>query len=651
MKIPHFYRLQSGVAFLLMALLAACGGNADSTSSKAHVRLLNLSTGYESLDVYANNGDSETDTTLFTSVARDTLSAYVDLKSDTYTLKFRKSGTSGNLSAPSTNLASGSYITVIAYGGTNSFALDLLDEEVDNPGSGYTNVQVVNTSFDKSFDVYFTGSSDSLDDVSASISSVGSRTQSGVTKVSSGTFRARITRSGVKSDIRLNIPELTLPSAGVISIIIKETDGGVLVNAIVLPKQGQPTTYGNASSSYFRVLNMSSGYDPLDVYTADTDGSNETQRFSSVTRGTATAYASPLAATYSLRFRRTGAAGTLLSAAATLAEEKHATFVTYGATNHFSLLRIDEDVSAPDAGYVKLQVLNTTGADNLDIYLTDSADSLDNVSAAVSGAGPGTLSSVTTVRSGTYRLRVTKSGEKQDVRLDVPTITLRSQEILSLVLGEADGGVLLNAVLLPQQSDPVRIDNTNVRVRGAFGLPSGSLASLQIGSQQIVANRSARSFIGDTYSILPSGTVSVAVFVDNAQVGSQSVTLQPGGDYTMLVWSSGGTLRISALPDSNTASANQRPRIRLLNGASGLAAPLTLLANYSPVGEYIQTGTASGVAELLNGQEVRLDVISADSLATLLTRESVTLENDGVYTLFVAGGGSSSVTGILRRDR
>jgi hypothetical protein len=222
---------------------------------------------------------------------------------------------------------------------------------------------------------------------------------------------------------------------------------------------------------------------------------------------------------------------------------------------------------------------------------------------------------------------------------------------MSIVLSETTGGVLLDAVLLPQQADPVRLDNGNIRIRGAVGLPSGSLATVALGTTQIVSGRSARSFIADAYTILPAGTVSATVSVDGVQTLSQSLVLQPGRDYTLLVWGSSGSTRVTLISDSNFASTTQRPRLRLLNGASGLAAPLTLLAGYSPTAEYIQLGASSDVAELLFGTDVRLDVLDSDTLATVLTRESVTLLADGVYTLFVAGGGSSAVSGTLRKDR
>jgi hypothetical protein len=636
----------------VISAVAGCGGGADGSSGNTHVRLLNLSSGYVSLDLYANNGDDDTDQNLFSAVARGTLSAYSTFKSDTYTLKFRKSGTTGDLYSMAADLAGGSYTTLIATGATNRFTVGAINEDTDAPSTGYTKLNVINVTATTSIDVYLTGANDSLDDVTPTVASIGDGSQSGPVTVNSGTYRLRITASGSRTDVRLNVPSITMPSAGVVSLIVTPTDGGVLLNAILLPKQGQPTVYNNASSGQLRVLNVSTGYSPLDVYTTGSSSTDtEVQQFASVARGVATVYKSLESDTYALKFRRSGAAGDLLSVSATLPENKSITYVAHGPSSRFAVTQIDDDIAEADSGYTRIQVLNTTAVDSFDLYLTNTSDSLNDVSPTISGIVAATLTNWNIVRKGTYRLRLASSGSKTDVRLDAPAVTLEDKGVLTIILTETAGGVLASAVLLPQQAQPVTLDNGNVRIRGAVGLPTGSLASISVAGTQIVARRSARSFIGDSYTLMPAGTASVEVHVDDALVATGTVTLQPGGDYTLLVWSAGGTPRTSLIPDANLASATHLTKLRLLNGASGLAVPLSLAVDYSPVAEYIGVGAASDVAELSHDTAVRLDVIDSNTLATVLTREDVTLQPDGVYTLFIAGGGTSAVSGTIRKDR
>ena len=80
----------------LIASLAACGGGDDESTSDPKIRLLNLSTGYSSLDLMTNidsdDDDDEDDVDQLENVALDTVSEFATLDPDTYTIKLRRSG-------------------------------------------------------------------------------------------------------------------------------------------------------------------------------------------------------------------------------------------------------------------------------------------------------------------------------------------------------------------------------------------------------------------------------------------------------------------------------------------------------------------------------------------------------------------------------
>jgi hypothetical protein len=648
---PHrtLITLLRSLPLFCLVLLAGCGGNADGSSKKAQFRLLNLSTGYDSLDLYTNNGDQDSDTSQFSAVTTGSISSYASAKGDTYTVTFKKTGTSGSLLASQAALASDTHSTFVAFGALNQFSAVTLDEDIELPDSGSSKVRVLNAT-SMSLDVYLTGASDVLDDVSATIAGVASGAISSVVTKTSGSYRLRVTTGDSKSDLRLNVPQVSLPDKGVITVILTRASGGVLVNAVLLPQQGSPSTYDNTATAGIRVLNVS-GYDSLDLYSGTEDSSTDSLLFSAISRGTATSYSALKADTYALKFRKTGAAGNLLTTSTTLVEDKRVTYVAYGSTGGLHYFSIDEQEEAPATSYSKLQVLNGTTADALDVYLTGTDDALGDVSPAISAVSAGSSSGFTTLRSGTYRLRVASSGSKTDVRLDTPIVSLPSTGVLSLVLTEAGGGVLVSAVLLPQQGSPELFGNSTVRIRGAAGLTSGALVSIDVGGVQIATRRSARSFIGDTYITRDSGAVPVTIYVDDVVVGSGIVTLSPGMDYTLLAWDAGTSLQISLVPDDNRPSSTHKAKVRLLNAMSGSVVPLTLAVNYSPIAEYIVAGTVSTPAEVASGTGYQFDLTNAQTLAPQLTRESITLQADGVYTFFAAGGGSSTVTATLRKDR
>src|SRR5512138_2496013 len=79
-------------AVLAALFLSGCddGGGSD----RARIRLLNVSPGYTSLDLYANGEDDDTDQQRIAGVAYDTVSDYAELKSGTYDVKFKRAGVS-----------------------------------------------------------------------------------------------------------------------------------------------------------------------------------------------------------------------------------------------------------------------------------------------------------------------------------------------------------------------------------------------------------------------------------------------------------------------------------------------------------------------------------------------------------------------------
>lgn len=639
------------VPLLLSLLLVSCGGlSGGGDTGEAKIRLFNLSTGYKSLDLYTATEDSDSDTQLFTAVTMGSVSSYATMQSDEYALKFRRSGTSGNLHMASATLVEDVQVTYVAHGELNKFAVVGIDDSTDAPSSGYSDLQVLNLATVGALDVYLTGSDDSLDDVSTTVAGLAAGSQTAA-RVATGTYRLRVTPAGSKTEVKLNVPDITLPNQGVQALILVNTEGGVLVNAVVLPRRGEPTTYTNSGDAQIRVLNTSTGYETLDLYAEAAGTTVTTPTFAGVERGDTTEYAPARADTYSLKFRSSGTSGNLLVTGATLAEDKYYTYVAYGTTNRFAVIPIQEDVTAPDPGYTSIQIVNATSSDSLDVYLTGPDDTLSNVTATVSAVAPGTQTTRMTVRDDAYRLRITGAGSKTDLRLDVPEIVLESEAVVSLVLTDTHGGVLVNAILLPQRGEPIRFDNPNLRLRAVSGLSSGSTVSVTLGTTQVLTRRPARSFFPASYTQFTPGNTPVTVEVDDVVVTTGMLNLESGRDYTLLLWDEAGTMRMTLVSDANHVAEAGRARIRLLHGMSGLGTPVSMSMNYLPVAEFVEVGEASEHTELNPGTGYRLEVIDAQTLGPLLVREDVAMESGGVYTFFVAGGGGSAVAGTLRKDR
>ena len=265
---------------------------------------------------------------------------------------------------------------------------------------------------------------------------------------------------------------------------------------------------GGSGRTQVRLMNASPGYTSLDLYANATDDDTDRQSIAAVAYDTVSSYTELESGTYNVKFKRSGFTSTLQTASGKqLADDTHHTFVAFGSTGHFSSLQVGDDVTPPDSGRAKVQVLNVAEAGTLDVYLTESSVSLDDATPAVSGVAPGTSSAASTIDSGDYRLRVTGASDSDDLRLDVANITLDSRQVVSLILTATQGGVLVNALLLPQQGSLTKFANTQARIRGVAGTTSGPVV-MRVGGVGVL--NGAVGVVGN-YAQVEAGSVAVSL--------------------------------------------------------------------------------------------------------------------------------------------
>ena len=401
-----------------------------------------------------------------------------------------------------------------------------------------------------------------------------------------------------------------------------------------------------------RLLNLSAGYTSLDLMTnldSDDEDDDETQA-TGVALETVSDYATLDPDDYTVKVRRTGSGSVLRSfTGEELVEDTINTYVAYGEVGNFGALRIDDTLDEADASESKLNVANVSSAGSLDVYLTDSTTDLDDTTPVLSGVGASLAGLV--ADSGTFRLRVTATGDTSDVRLDVPAFTLADRGVATLILTSTQGGMLANAVFLPQEGQPTKFANTKARVRGAVGLANGANASIQIGGQSVLSAATA-GVIGSRYTLLDAGLVPVTLTVNGAAVPVANLSLTAGADYTLLVWNNADGPQASLILDDNRlpAGGSVMTKLRLLNGMSTLAAPLTLSVDFSPVIEGTMLGQVSDEIEISAGTDRQFDVSNTSTAQNVLTRSAITLQGNSVYTFFMTDNGVTAI-GVLRRDR
>jgi hypothetical protein len=407
---------------------------------------------------------------------------------------------------------------------------------------------------------------------------------------------------------------------------------------------------GGSKHAQLRMLNVSPGYTSLDLYANGGDDDTDQQRIAAVALDTVSSYTELDSGSYNVKFKRAGDTSTLQTISnQQLADDTHTTFIAFGSTGHFSALSVNDDVTAPDSGLVKVQLLNAAEAGTVDVYLTESSVSLDDATPVFSAVTAGGTGAATTIDSGEYRLRVTGAGDSDDMRLDVPSITLDSKQVITLILTATQGGVLVDVVLLPQQGSMTKIANTKARVRGAIGIANGTQVTLRVGAASLL-NNNAVGVVG-AYAQVDAGSAAVALGVNGVAVTVPNQTLTAGGEYTLLVWSNADGTQTTLISDDNRLpSSSSKAKVRIMNGLSALNVPVTLFVNFFPELENIPLGEASAFAEVDDGTDYQLDVSNADTADPLLTKTEVTLLASGVYTLFMSSSGGT-VSGTLRKDR
>ena len=402
-----------------------------------------------------------------------------------------------------------------------------------------------------------------------------------------------------------------------------------------------------------RLLNLSPDYPSLDLYVNAADGKGDSLKLEGVGFETISEYKKSDASTYSVVMKRNGVtAGTL----GTLPEQKqadgtHATYVAYGATGKFGLLRVNDDVSAANENKTKVTILNTAQAGTVDVYLTDPTVALTDGAATVAALPPGSSTGTLFLDSGNYRLRVVGTGDTEDLRLDLSDVTLGSKGVVTIILTGTTGGATVGAVVLPQQGAPSIRHNVNARVRGAIGTTAG--VNLGIGGVTLLTGAAA-GVVSSHYSFVPAGAAAVSLQVGGAAVSVPTQQLVAGGDYTVLVWSNGSGPQFSLLADNNeTPSASTKTKLRVLNGISGPGTPITLAVDFLPVAEAVAVGTSSAYSEFDGTVDAavgyQLDVSDANTTTNLVSKSVVVLTAGNVYTLLVSG--DTTINATVRKDR
>jgi Domain of unknown function (DUF4397) len=343
------------VALLLAGVfLDGCG----SSGGNAQIRVLNTSIDYTSLDLYLNNGT--TNTREITAAAYGTLGNYLSVGAASFTVEFTSNNVQSSLKSVNENLAKNTHRTYVAYGNSGKFGTLEILEDQDQPSASYTKVQLLDAALDAgSVDVYLTDPSVAITNSSPTFSGVagGTIASAGFVTVNSGTYRIRVTAAGSQTDIRLDsVTGITFSSQEILSIVVTGTGGGVLVNAAVLPQQGTQTIVTNP---YVRVR-AAAGIPPGSNLTANLGGTN---LLGSAAANTVSQYALVTAGTQTLNLTLNGTALPASSQTLTAGEDYTVLVLNGPSVSGTTTTLVTDDNRFPSTStYAKIKLVNAMSA-------------------------------------------------------------------------------------------------------------------------------------------------------------------------------------------------------------------------------------------------------------------------------------------------
>jgi len=420
--------------------------------------------------------------------------------------------------------------------------------------------------------------------------------------------------------------------------------GSVLLMGAVLVGCGGGGDSSDVGS--VRLVNATLTHPSLDLL------QNSSMAVSATQVDTISGYVNVATGSPALQLNDAGASTALVTTSATITSGQHYTLLAYESGGSVRTSLLTEDFSAPTSGTGQLRIYDTaTDAGALDVYITDPATDLATVSTPTTVFSAQTYaqsSSLLSYAPGTYRVRVTVSGNKTQLLLDMPAVVIADQQVITIALTPAAGGILLDGSMLIQQGAYTAARNTTARVRLAAAVAGGVSVAASAGSS-VIDSFALAPAVG-AYAIVPaSGALNVSV--NGSSIAAPASALKAGNDYTLLVYGSGTSATASLISDDNhLPTSTSNVKMRLINGITGTVSGLTLEADFSPVASNVLPAVASAYGTVAANSSMELDVTSALSSTPIYSRSDLSIAGSTVYTLFMVGD-SSAPQGLLRRDR
>jgi Domain of unknown function (DUF4397) len=406
-----------------------------------------------------------------------------------------------------------------------------------------------------------------------------------------------------------------------------------------------------ANGGDVRLVNATTAFPKLDLY----DGS--TKISSGVASNTAGGYVEVDKDSHTFNVADTTTGVTAATVNGNVSRDDHFTVVAYTAGGTLTAAYLSDDEGSPSSGTAKLRFFNTATTDvaSVDAYLVAAACSTlaTSFSAPVATGVSGLQTTYTQVNptlAGTsYHICITAAGDKTDLRLDIPGVTLADQQIVTVILAPTPGGVLLNGLLLNQQGSLTATPSTSARIRLAVGATASAAVTASVNGVALGTGLIAPA-VGN-YKLVPAGPLTIDMTVNGVTASNVAgLTATSGADLTLLVTGTAASAPVLIADDNSASTSTTNPvKLRLVNGMNGLGTAV-LTDDFDNIGDGAAFGTATAYAQVPASSA--LARLEATSGVTLCLSSLVTLNANSVYTVFLLGDvPPAATTCTLRLDR
>lgn len=403
----------------------------------------------------------------------------------------------------------------------------------------------------------------------------------------------------------------------------------------------------SAAPSAVRLVNATSDYASLDMSLISVVPASSVA--TAVTSGAASSYATITPGTSKFSLERTGSGTPSAQTTLTLSSGVDYTLVAYTSGQQMQVMPLVDNEVAPSSGDGKIRIMNLSpDAGSVNVYMGVAGSSVSAASTLASYV-TGTTSYFE-VTQGTYHIWITGAIDQTDLRLDIPSVTISDQQVMTLVLTGTTGGVLVDGLFVTQQGAVSAQKNTSARMRVAANIAANG--SIAVTANGVALGSTLRSPLVSSYFLVPAGALSMNVVVNGSTLSTPPASLNAaaGADLTLLAAGSATTPQFFLLNDDNRRALNGTAKIRVVNGVNGLSDNVSLIGDFYQLAYNVAFGTASAPASVSTTNPISL--LEVDSLqgTVLDTFSNVGLQSTGAYSVFMLGDNVTPV-GVLRRDR